>query len=1171
MGGDDTCRESTDAGRMRLRLLGPVTLYDPRGTAVRVGGPRSQAILAVLAVQAGQVVTADRLIDQVWGDRTPASSRVTLQTYLYRLRAAGGEPAMLPRRAAGYVLHPAAVDVDVDAYAQLAQRARTAAADHRWSDAVRCAGEATALWGGDPFTGIDDVRLLERERERLRELRAENRLIALEARLELTGPADVLPELRDLVDSDRWDERARRLLVRTLYRAGRQTEALEAIAAARGELRDEYGLEPSPELDELTERILCHDPSLRGADAGAGPPAPPAGRAGPGPVVDARATGPPAGREHALVLLREAWDAARSGGQAVFRLVEGEPGVGKTHLVDHLAADVAHEATVTVGRCLDRPRLPLQPWSDLIDDPLPPSGSPEPGPGTVGQPLTDLWEVAAHRMFRDVVETVRAGTSRGAQLLVLEDLQWAEVAALRLLGFLLDRCARDPLLVVGTVRTAPTGSSPQAAAVLAALRHRPGAEVVALPGLGAADLGRALASHGVTVAPDELEALRGRTGGVPLLALEAARGGMRIVAGLLDTIGPAVEVAELLAVAGGRQAPAVLARACELDLAGLDSALSRLVESGLVRPAAAGEPVYEFSHALYRESIEARLTPLRRILLSRRLLAAADAVPGRVPVTVLARRALVVAGSGDPSDVRRARSECRRAAARSSACHDHQDAVEWLRSAVVLDPAGDPASDPTDGLAGSEEDLADPERAGLMTEYGLALRRAGSAHARPTFVRAAAVARSCGDRRLMARIGIGWSRGFFSRVGGTDHDLVATLRAAAHGAGELPDELQVMATAALAAELVWSPDGDERFALADEALDRARALGDRDVLAYVLRTRHLTVAAADTLDVRRRDTDELLDLAGPDADVGLRFESLFHRTGPAIGDGEPRRVQALLDEAGRIADVLAQPTLRWQVDWSRASLLLWRGELAGAGELSDETAARAASTGHAAEAATFRHAQRMELCRLQGGLDGYLPALLDRPAGGRDAFQVARYLVAAGRPDAASAHLDAVRLRGGRLALRRDMMERPSLDNLVHLADRLHRPDLAAAAAARLEPVADTFGHMIVAHPVGQHWLGVAELAQGRPARAVTRLRRAVARHEECGLPVAEAESRAELARAHDELGETDLATAERSRAVRIAAQHGAGELARSIGAAAPGTAVPAARRPHETVEARHG
>jgi hypothetical protein len=421
-------------------------------------------------------------------------------------------------------------------------------------------------------------------------------------------------------------------------------------------------------------------------------------------------------------------------------------------------------------------------------------------------------------------------------------------------------------------------------------------------------------------------------------------------------------------------------------------------------------------------------------------------------------------------------------------------------------------------------------------------RRAGLPEARPSLLAAAELARAHGDVELLARIGVGHSRGFFSRAGQVDAELVAILRDALAEPVALPPPLHARAVAALAAELTWAADGDDRFALADTALDLARAAGDPAVVADVLRTRHLTVAAADTVAVQQRDVAELVALAEGLDDVALRFEASLHATGPAITAGDTGRVEDLLAAAGRIAETLRQPALQWMVGWSRASLLLWQGRITDAEKCAVEASELGAAAGRADEAAAFLGMQLLEIRRLQGRLSELEPILAAVPVEAPHSLVVARYAWDAGRRDLAELRLRHAVPDGARIELRRDLLERPRLDSLAFLAARTGSHALAAAVHDRLAPLADTFGRTVVAHPVGHHWLGLV----GPADTAVDRLECAAARHAAIGAPLLEAESRIELGAALARRGFLADAHASWTAAATIAADLGANGLVRA-------------------------
>ena len=825
------------------------------------------------------------------------------------------------------------------------------------------------------------------------------------------------------------------------------------------------------------------------------------------------------------------WEESVRDRRSHLTTVWGEPGVGKSHLVAQLGREVeSRGGSVLLGRCFDEPRLPLQPWSDLLPDIV--MTSPDARSEWMQSALpADVWEVTAHRLFAHVVDHFRHALRTGPVLMIAEDIHWAGVAALRLLDYVLGSCADERLLVVATVRSTTAGTTRPARGALSELSARVHAFDLHLRGLDPAHLREMLAGRGHHLSEHQTAAVWKRTAGVPLLAVDAVggAGGVGVLEARTADLGDlATRVLEYVAVIGDTVPFAVLQSASGLTEDTLATALEELAAAGLVTVSTGGVVVVEMSHSLYRDAVRGHLSDPRQLVLSRRVLAAATALPQSVGPTTVSHHALIVARSGVPGDIVRAHEACWHAAEWATACHEHQEAARWLRAA--LDQA-------------QRAGLDDTTVAEMELSSGLAHRRAGLPEARSAFTRAAQLARRTGDSRLLARVGLGWSRGFFAQAGQVDTFFLDVLRDALKQPGELPATLRARAMAALAAELTWAADGDERFDLAEQALDLSRTTGDNATLAFTLQCRHLTIAAADTLDIRRRDTEELLVLSEYVDDLGLRFAAYFHRSGPAIEDGDIPLIEDLLEKAGSIADSLRQPALQWNVDWSRASLLLWQGDLDAAEKLARESAELGVRAGHDGEASAFLRGQLIEIGRLRGQHDELAAVLSSIPLGVRDGYTVARYLCGIGRTDDARQRLQDVKLSGGRLDLRRDMLERPTLDNLAFLASRLGRTDLAAAVAARLEPLADTFGHGVVAHPVGHHWLGMLALALGRPDTAVAHLRRAVAYHESLGLPLLLAESWSELAQAYAARGNRRDADQARAAANDLAGRYAAAGL----------------------------
>jgi len=227
------------------------------GVPVPVPGPRRRAILAALLVRAGRAVSADALADAAWGDDLPADPRAALHTVLSRLRAALGDGA--PRAGpAGYLLDPGPGGLDARRFEDLRNRAaRLRAADPPAAAALL--DEALALWRGPAYEEFADRDFARQEAARLDELR----LVTVEDRaglaIELGQAEAAVTATEALVAEHPLRERARGLLMTALYHAGQPTEALERYRQYRAFLVAELGMEPSPVLRELHQRVLRHE------------------------------------------------------------------------------------------------------------------------------------------------------------------------------------------------------------------------------------------------------------------------------------------------------------------------------------------------------------------------------------------------------------------------------------------------------------------------------------------------------------------------------------------------------------------------------------------------------------------------------------------------------------------------------------------------------------------------------------------------------------------------------------------------------------------------------------------------------------------------------------------------------------------------------------------------
>src|ERR687892_633814 len=250
---------------MEFRLLGPLEVSEG-GRARAIGGPKQRTVLVHLILRSNHVVPPERLIEQIWGADPPPAARSTLRGYLSHLRRALA-PGRLEHRSGGYVLHADPSSIDALRFEALVAEARARATEDP-AAAARGFASALQLWRGPALDDLADHPSLQPEIARLQELRLAATEERLGAELDLGRHRELIPELETLVASYPFRERLWAHLMTALYRSGRQADALAAFLRARDLLAEELGIDPSPELRILQERILRQDPSL---DAGGEP------------------------------------------------------------------------------------------------------------------------------------------------------------------------------------------------------------------------------------------------------------------------------------------------------------------------------------------------------------------------------------------------------------------------------------------------------------------------------------------------------------------------------------------------------------------------------------------------------------------------------------------------------------------------------------------------------------------------------------------------------------------------------------------------------------------------------------------------------------------------------------------------------------------------------------
>lgn len=243
---------------MEFRILGPLEV----SSEIPITALKHRALLTHLLLRANEVVSADALVDALWGERPPASARKLLQVYVSQLRKSLGD-AVLLTRAPGYLIVVAWPQLDWARFERLLEEGSEALGEGNPELASSLFARALALWRGPALVEFAYDSLVQAEARRLEELRISALEQRIEADVQLGRHVQLVGELQALVGEHPFQERFRAQLMLVLYRSGRQTEAVDVYADARRALVEELGIEPSRELQELQRAILNHDAGLR--------------------------------------------------------------------------------------------------------------------------------------------------------------------------------------------------------------------------------------------------------------------------------------------------------------------------------------------------------------------------------------------------------------------------------------------------------------------------------------------------------------------------------------------------------------------------------------------------------------------------------------------------------------------------------------------------------------------------------------------------------------------------------------------------------------------------------------------------------------------------------------------------------------------------------------------
>lgn len=1028
-----------------IRVLGSLGA-ERDGEAVPLGGRRQRAVLALLVSARGQVVSVDRMIDDLWQGAPPAQAVTSLQAYVSNLRRLL-EPGRAPRAPAkllvsappGYALRLPDDAVDAWRFEHLLHDARAQLAADDPETARRLFTEALDLWRGPAYAESADESWAVPEAARLDELRLVARELRTTAELRCGDLAAAVPEAELLTRDAPLREEGWRLHALALWATGRQADALGTLRRARSVLAAEVGLDPGPALVALESAILGQDTGpLREATTSAprrpDRPAPsdletssPRTSATPPPSAPTHThtethshTDPFVGREAELELLVSAADRAIASGPGL-ALVTGEAGLGKSALLGAFGEHLERTGwLVAFGRNTDAEGAPpAWAWVEAlrtVAGELPPSKS---ALGVLAPLLPDVAVIPPHpvedvavgrfRLHRAVWQWLADAAATRPVAIVLDDLHWADAETVALLAGLADLPAATPVMVVAAYR--PDELDRHLADGLAALAGRSPLRLP-LAGLSEAAVAEVVEAAGVTsVDTDTLAALAERTGGNPFYVRESARlmaGEGALVAlsdvpeGVRDVLRrrlgrlpePAVAVLRLAAVAGREADIEILLGAADTDEDGVLGALETGLIAGLLVEPAPGR--VRFVHALVRDTLLADLSRLRATRMHARIAASLEE---RAPedVSALAHHFASAASSATAA---KAVAYCVRAA-------------DLAENRFAYDAA---ASSLADALACFDRIPADPGHGGdRVAEHlellGRLLRaqvRAGAVtDARET--RRLAVERAIAADRddLLIRALTAWTEPtpWQSRpYGGVDEPVVAHLRRLL----AVPDHepaLHCRLLIAYAGELSDLRDPAVRSA-ATEAVALADAVGDPGLRAHA-RTALLREYDSDAEWREQARTGAELERLGVEHDLPIhRWYGGFVQAIASSVEGDPATCARRVEECLRLARAYRMPGPIAVTECAVATLAHIEGRTEDAERLYTEAAAGMARQGspHAdgyllAAVATIRAGQ--------GRLAELVPIVTQLHAeyGPFVADLLAAALAAAGRTDEARALL----------------------------------------------------------------------------------------------------------------------------------------------------------------------
>ena len=458
------------ASRLRIQTLGPFEVWrdGQRLTPAAWSGRKTCQLFKTLLTHRQRAVASDEIIEWLWPNLEPESARNSLWVAVSHLRRLL-EPELLPRGASSFVLSEppgyrfdaaGRCEIDVDTFLDRGHAGQELQQRGEWLAAIDAYLAAQGLYHGDYLAQDPYEDWALPARERLREAFVEMEKALATCLLTLGRYREALTHTRQVLDHNPCDEDGWRLTMEAHYRAGEQDQALRAFEHCRVMLSQELGIDPLPETLALHQRILQTPPQVQRAPAPALPPS-------------LSLHLPFVGREREWALLNGLLQRAMDG-QGCVALLAGEPGIGKTRLLEELAGlAAARGAQVLAGRCHElEQNAAYAPILEALRGLLPTlSASSSPCPparlATVAELLPELREMRPDlpphhplppdeeraRLLTSLAEVIRHCAQSGALVVLLDDLHWADPSTLQVFHYLARQAADQALLLMGAYRS----------------------------------------------------------------------------------------------------------------------------------------------------------------------------------------------------------------------------------------------------------------------------------------------------------------------------------------------------------------------------------------------------------------------------------------------------------------------------------------------------------------------------------------------------------------------------------------------------------------------------------------------------------------------------------------------------------------------------------------------